>query len=201
MSAKIIKTDNFEFSKVNKLWANGQIKKYPTGKQASAVMPLLTKAQEQNNGWLSMAAIDYISTYLSIPVMRVLEVATFYSMYNLEEVGTHVIEICTTTPCWLRGSDEVLKAAENELGIKVGETTKDGEFTLREVECAGACVNAPVCAVHKVYYEDLNGENMRQIIKDFKAGKTPKAGPQNGRQTSAPIGGATTLKNFIGATE
>ncbi|MGY8986385.1 MAG: NADH-quinone oxidoreductase subunit NuoE [Sphingomonadales bacterium] len=201
MSAIIKEISSFMFSKENVKWAKGQITKYPKGKQASAVMPLLTKAQEQNNGWLTVAAIDYVATFLSMPVMRVMEVATFYSMYNLKEVGKHVIEICTTTPCWLRGSDEVVKAAEDELGIKVGETTKDFEFTLREVECAGACVNAPVCSVHNVYYEDLTGDNLRQIIKDFKDGKTPKAGPQNGRKTSEPIGGATTLKKITGIIE
>lgn len=199
MKAKITKTEAFEFTAENKKWADGQVAKYPDGRQASAVMPLLTRAQEQNGGWLTIPAIEYVADYLSMPVMRVMEVATFYSMYRLKPVGKHVIEICTTTPCWLRGSNEVVRAAENALGIKMGETTTDGEFTLLEIECAGACVNAPVAAIHKKYYEDLNAESMAAIIKALKAGEMPKAGPQIDRITSAPQGGPTTLNQKAGA--
>lgn len=189
----------FAFTVENKAWADTQIAKYPTGRQASAVMPLLTRAQEQSDGWLPVVAIEHVAEYLAMPVIRVMEVATFYSMYRLKPVGRHVIEICTTTPCWLRGSDEVVAAAKDELGIGFGETTDDGEITLLEVECAGACVNAPVCAIHRQYYEDLNADSMRAIIKALRGGKVPDAGPQIDRQTSAPVGGATTLDEFVNA--
>jgi NADH-quinone oxidoreductase E subunit len=197
MKAKISNVEKFTFTRENLLWAKKQIKKYPEGRQASAVMPLLTRAQEQHDGWLPMAAIVYVANMLEMPDMRVMEVATFYTMYNLNPVGKHVIEICTTTPCWLRGSDDVVAAAKDELGIGFGETTPDGVFTLLEVECAGACVNAPVCAIHTHYYEDLDAGSMRQLIKDLKAGKDLTPGPQVDRHLSAPAGGPTTLKEFM----
>ena len=197
MNARVKNGDDFAFTAANKKWAAGQITKYPEGRQESAVMPLLTRAQDQNAGWLSNAAIEHVAEFLGMPVIRVLEVATFYSMYNLKPVGKHVIEVCTTTPCWLRGSDAVVAAAKDELGIDFGETTGDGEFTLLEVECAGACVNAPVCAIHRKYYEDLDANSMRAIIRSLKDGKTPDAGPQIERQKSAPVGGPTTLKEMV----
>lgn len=197
MSARVKNAGEFAFTADNKKWAAGQIAKYPEGRQESAVMPLLTRAQDQNSGWLSTAAIEHVAEFLGMPVIRVLEVATFYSMYNLKPVGKHVIEICTTTPCWLRGSDAVVAAAREELGIDMGETTKDGEFTIMEVECAGACVNAPVCAIHRKYYEDLDGDSIRAIIRSLKEGNTPDAGPQIERQKSAPVGGPTTLKEMV----
>ncbi|MEE8295036.1 MAG: NADH-quinone oxidoreductase subunit NuoE [Sphingomonadales bacterium] len=197
MSAHLRNTEKFTFTSANEKWAKGQIKKYPKGRGQSAVMPLLTRAQEQNNGWLSIPAIEYVADYLGMAYIRVLEVATFYTMYNLRPVGKHVIEVCTTTPCWLRGSDDIVQACKDELGIGFNETTKDGEFTLLEVECAGACVNAPVCSVHHKYYEDLTAESMKNIIEAFRAGKTPRAGPQIDRQTSAPVGGASTLKEMV----
>ncbi|MCH7807409.1 MAG: NADH-quinone oxidoreductase subunit NuoE [Proteobacteria bacterium] len=193
MNAVIKNAGQFTFTPANEKWARGQIKKYPRGREQSAVMPLLTKAQEQNSGWLSQAGIEYVAEFLGMPMIRVLEVATFYSMYNLRPVGKTVIEVCTTTPCWLRGSDQIAAACREELGISFGETTADGEFTLLEVECAGACVNAPVCAIRNKYYEDLSAEKMKEIIRSFKAGQTPKAGPQIDRQTSAPVDGLTTL--------
>ena len=196
MSAALRDTETFAFSTANKKWADGQIKKYPDGKQASAVMPLLTRAQEQNHGWVSMAVIEYIGNYLDMPFMRVMEVATFYTMYNMKPVGKNVIEVCTTTPCWLRGSDDVVAACKDELGIGFGETTADGEFTLLEVECQGACVNAPVCAIHKRFYEDLDADSVRAIIKELKAGKVPEPGPQINRKNSAPMSGPTTLSAF-----
>ena len=198
MKAKITTAEAFAFNAKNKAWADGQIAKYPEGRQQSAVMPLLTCAQEQHGGWLTIPAIEYVADYLDMQVMRVMEVATFYSMYRLKPVGKHVIEICTTTPCWLRGSDDVVSAAEKALDIKMGETTADGEFTLLEVECAGACVNAPVAAIHKQYYEDLTASSMESIIAELKAGKTPKAGPQIDRVTSAPKGEITTLQSTEG---
>ena len=197
MSAVIKKTARFAFTPENENWANGQIKKYPKGREQSAVMPLLARAQAQNNNWLSQACIEYIASLLNMPMIRVLEVATFYSMYNLKPVGKHVIEVCTTTPCWLRGSDDIAEVCKDELGIGFGETTSDGEFTLMEVECAGACVNAPVCAIRHHYYEDLTPESMKKIIRTLKSGKNPKPGPRIDRKTSAPVGGLTTLKAFV----
>ncbi|HXV74558.1 MAG TPA: NAD(P)H-dependent oxidoreductase subunit E, partial [Sphingomonadales bacterium] len=140
--------------------------------------------------------LEYVGAYLNLPFIRVLEVATFYSMFNLKPVGEHLIEICTTTPCWLRGSADIVKACEDDLGISIGETTKDGQFTIREVECLGACVNAPVCMAHKKFYEDLTPETMTSLLRALRAGKAPKPGPQIARQTSAPVGGPTVLRDF-----
>ena len=161
------------------------IARYPEGRQQSALMPLLTLAQKQH-GWLPKAAMDYIAMLLSMAPVRVYEVATFYTMYNLEPVGRHVIEVCTTTPCWLRGSDAIVAACEKHLGITCGETTADGSFTLREVECLGACVNAPMCQVEETYYEDLTPESMVKLIETFERGEQPQPGPQNGRRSSEP---------------
>ncbi len=136
------------------------IARYPAGRQQSAVMPLLALAQRQNGGWLPKAAMDYVAGMLGMAPVRVYEVASFYTMYNLDPVGKNVIEVCTTTPCWLRGSDAIVEACEKHLGIGLGETTADGQFTLREAECLGACVNAPMCSIGEHYYEDLTPENV-----------------------------------------
>lgn len=165
------------------------IAKYPAGRQQSAVMPLLTLAQKQNANWLSKPAMDYVADMLGMPPVRVYEVASFYTMYNLQPVGKHMIEVCTTTPCWLRGSDDIVTACERRLGITLGETTRDGQFTLKEVECLGACVNAPMCAIGEHYYEDLTPQSMTKIIDDLTLGKEPKPGPQSGRKSSEPAGG------------
>jgi len=199
MNISVRNAEKFEFTPENLEWTQGQFAKYPEGRRQSAVMPLLTRAQEQNNGWVSVPVMEYIADLLDMPYIRVMEVATFYSMYNLKPVGRHVIEVCTTTPCWLRGSDDVVAACKAELGIGFGETTKDGEFTLLEVECAGACVNAPVIAYRKEYYEDLDGDSTRNFIKAIKSGEVPVSGPQNGRHNSAALGGPTTLKEFCNA--
>ncbi|VAV96564.1 NADH-ubiquinone oxidoreductase chain E [hydrothermal vent metagenome] len=197
MNISVRNAETFEFTPENMTWAEGQLKKYPQSRKQSAVMPLLTCAQEQNNGWISVPVMEYIADMLDMPYIRVQEVVTFYTMYNQKPVGRHVIEVCTTTPCWLRGSDDVVAACKDELGISFGETTDDGEFTLLEVECAGACVNAPVIAYRKEYYEDLDGETTRKFIKAIKGGEIPVAGPQTtDRHKSAPQGGPTTLKEF-----
>jgi NADH-quinone oxidoreductase E subunit len=185
---------DFAFTAENLERAKQIIAKYPPGKQASAVMPLLDLAQRQNDNWLPRAAMDYVADMLSMPRIRVYEVATFYTMYNLKPVGKHFVQVCTTTPCWLRGSDEVVKACKRKLGIDLGETTDDGQFTLIEVECLGACVNAPMVQINDDYFEDLDGPSTEALIDALKRGESPKAGPVNGRQTSAPIGGPTTLK-------
>jgi len=189
----------FAFTPENEAWARGQIAKYPPGRERSAILALLSRAQDQNAAWLSQEALEYVGTYLNLPFIRVLEVATFYSMFNLKPVGKHLIEICTTTPCWLRGSSDVVSACEQELGISIGETTKDGQFTLREVECLGACVNAPVCMAHKKFYEDLTPKSMKDILRSLKGGEIPKAGPQIARQASAPVGGPSVLKDMAKA--
>ena len=200
MTGKIHHTDNqpqgFAFTDANLIQVTEIIARYPAGKQQSAVMPLLTLAQKQNGGWLSKPAMDCVAHTLGMAPVRVYEVASFYTMYNLSQTGKHVIEICTTTPCWLRGSDDIVSACEKRLGIRLGETTKDAQFTLREVECLGACVNAPMCAVGPTYYEDLNPASVTALIDTLASGNKPKPGPQSGRVSSEPEGGATTLKEI-----
>ncbi|MDG1707533.1 MAG: NADH-quinone oxidoreductase subunit NuoE [Emcibacteraceae bacterium] len=196
MSMNIKDAEKFEFNAENIEWTKSQLAKYPDNRKQSCVMPFLTRAQEQNHGWVSIPVMEYVAEFLEMPYIRVHEVATFYSMYNLKPVGKHVIEVCTTTPCWLRGSDDVVNACKTELGIGFGETTDDGEYTLLEVECAGACVNAPVIAYKEEYYEDLDDASTRNFIRDLKAGKELKPGPQNGRFKSCPLGGPTSLKDL-----
>lgn len=181
--------ENFSFTKENLEKARQIVARYPAGRQQSAVMPLLTLAQKQNRNWLPKAAMDYVADMLGMAPVRVYEVATFYTMYNLEPVGTYMIEVCTTTPCWLRGSDAIVAACEKKLGIKMGETTPDGQFTLKEAECLGACVNAPMCQVGEHYYEDLTPDNVGKIIDALALGQQPKPGPQSGRKSSEPMEG------------
>lgn len=187
---------DFVFTPENLLEANTIIAKFPAGRQQSAVLPLLALAQKQNNNWLPKTAMDYVAAMLDMAPVRVYEVASFYTMYNLEPVGKHLLQICTTTPCWLRGSDDIVAACEKHLGINIGETTPDGEFTLREVECLGACVNAPMCQVGSFggdddYFEDLTPESVVQLIDSLSRGETPKAGPQSGRRSSEPVANGT----------
>lgn len=190
-------SERFEFSAENMKKAKAFIARYPEGRQRSAVMPLLDLAQRQNGGWLPDGAVDTIAEILGMAPIRVLEVVTFYSMYKQQPVGKHQINVCTTTPCWLRGSDEIVGACKKALGIEVGETTPDGEFTLAEVECAGACVNAPVVEIGDEYYEDLDAESMTRIIEALKRGEKPASGSQTGRQTSAPEGGPQVLTGDV----
>jgi len=185
---------SFAFTAENIEKAKKIIAKYPKGKEASAVMPLLTLAQKQHNNWLPKVAMDVVAEMLDMPPIRVYEVASFYTMYNLVPVGKHLVELCTTTPCWLRGSDDIVKACEKHLGVEIGGTTKDGAFTLKEAECLGACVNAPMLQADDKFYEDLTPENVVKLLDDLKAGKAPKAGSLSGRVSSEPKAGATTLK-------
>lgn len=187
---------SFEFTPENLKEAKKIIAKYPKGKQQSALMPLLTLAQKQHHNWLPRVAMDYVAHMLEVPPMRAYEVATFYTMYNLKPVGTHLIEVCTTTPCWLRGSDEIVKACQQELGIGIGETTPDGKFTLVEAECLCACVNAPVTQIGHHYYEDLTPTTVRDLIRTLKHGEEPKPGPQSARKNCEPSGGLTTLTDL-----
>ena len=173
--------------------AKAHIAKYPDGRQASAVMPLLDLAQRQNGGWISREAMAYIAEMLEMAEIRVYEVATFYTMYNLEPVGKYLVQLCRTTPCWLRGANDLLAVCKEELGVGTGETTEDGLFTLIEVECLGACVNAPMVQINDDYFEDLTAAQMREILSMLRRGEKPSPGPQNGRQSSAPDTGMTTL--------
>ena len=156
----------FAFTLENAERAKAIIAKYPPGRQASALMPLLWLAQQQNGNWLPRAAMEAVADQLSMPRVKAYEVATFYSMYNLHPVGKHFIEICTTTPCWLRGSDGIVDACRNKLGIELGQTTADGQFTIVEVECLGACVNAPMVQIGEHYYEDLTRSEERRVGKE-----------------------------------
>lgn len=188
--------ERFEFTPENLAKAKAHIAKYPPGRQASAVLPLLDLAQRQHDNWLPRAAMDYVADMLDMAHIRVYEVATFYSMFNLRPVGRHFFQICTTTPCWLRGSDEVVKACEHKLGIGIGETTPDGQFTLTEVECLGACVNAPIIQVNDDFYEDLDGAATGKLIDALRRGEVPAPGSARHRQTSGPEGGPMTLKDL-----
>ena len=184
----------FTFSPANAKLAKVHIAKYPGGRQHSAVMPLLDLAQRQNEGWLTREAMDSVAAMLDMPFMRVYEVATFYTMYNLNPVGRHHIEVCTNVPCWLRGCDGVVEVCRRILGIDFGETSEDGMFTLSEVECQGACVNAPMMKIGDDFYEDLDADSTESILSLLKSGGTPRPGPQNGRKGCEPAGGLTTLK-------
>jgi NADH-quinone oxidoreductase E subunit len=195
ITATVEQPGSFAFTPENIKQAQKIIARYPKGKQASAVMPLLALAQKQHDNWLPKVAMDVIAEMLGMPPIRVYEVATFYSMYNLAPQGKHVVEICTTTPCWLRGSNEVVEACEKKLGISLGETTADGQFTIKRAECLGACVNAPMAQIGEKFYEDLTPENIVKLLDTLRRGEAPKPGSQSGRHSSEPQGGATTLKN------
>jgi len=185
--------ESFEFTSENLDRAKAHIAKYPPGRQASAVLPLLWIAQEQNGGWLPQAAMDAVAGMLGMAPIRVYEVATFYTMFNLRPVGRYLLQVCATTPCWLRGSDEVVRVCEQKLGIGVGGTTKDGLFTLVEVECLGACVNAPILQVNNDFYEDLDGTRTEALLDALRGGNPPPPGSLAGRHGSEPVGGRTTL--------
>ena len=185
--------ETFAFSSENADKAKAIIAKYPPRFQASAVMPLLDLAQRQNDGWLPKAAMDHVAEMLQMPPIRVYEVATFYTMYNLKPVGKHHIQVCTNLPCWLRGSDVVVGACKRTLAIDFGVTTEDGMFTLSEVECLGACVNAPMMQINDDYYEDLDSDTTEKILSTLKSGGRLKPGSQIGRHTCEPAGGLTTL--------
>ena len=175
------------------------LKRYPEGKQASAVIPLLYVAQRQmgrltGSAWVPRVAMDVIAARLSMPPIRVYEVATFYFMFNMKPIGRHHLQLCGTTPCMLRGSDDVLRACKDAGGLKgVGDTSANGLFTLTEVECLGACVNAPILQIDDDYYEDLDYESTVKLLEAFKRGERPKPGSAIGRQASAPAGEQTVL--------
>ena len=190
---------SFAFTAENNNKARLIVGRYPPGRQMSAIIPLLDLAQRQiaaeteTQGWLPIPVIEYVARYLGMPNIRAYEVATFYTMFNLAPVGRFHVQVCGTTPCMLRGSDDVLAACHAK-GLKKGHTTEDGLFTLTEVECLGVCVNAPMVQINDDNYEDLTAESMTAILEVLAKGETPKPGPQVTRQTSCPEGGPTTLE-------
>ena len=190
-----VQPPSFEFTGENRVWADKQIQKYPPGRQASAIIPLLWQAQKQNGYWLPKPAIEKVAEQLGMPLIRALEIATFYTMFNLEPVGRFHVQLCGTTPCMLRGSEELKNVLRRVIG-EAHHVSTDGTFSWIEVECLGACVNAPMVQINADYYEDLSTASFTRILDEFAAGRTPKPGPQIERQLSAPVGGPTTLKSF-----
>lgn len=188
---------SFEFTPENLAWANAQIAKYPEGRQASAVIPLLWQAQKQHQYWLPKPAIEKVAEMLGMPYIRVLEIATFYTMFNLEPVGRYFIQMCGTTPCVLRGSDDIKAVLERRVGPQ-RKVSADGNFSWLEVECLGACCNAPMVQINDDYYEDLTAENFEKLLEDIAAGRPVRIGSQTGRRTSEPAGKLTTLTTLYG---
>ena len=193
--------EGFAWTDANAKAAAEIVARYPAGRQRSAVIPLLDLAQRQvgaeteTQGWLPIPVMEFVGRELDLPYVQVLEVATFYTMFNLAPVGRFHVQVCGTTPCMLRGSDDVLNACYKR-GLKKGNTTEDGLFTLTEVECLGACANAPMVQINDDNYEDLTEDSMGAILDALASGQTPKPGPQIDRQTSCPVGGPTTLKKM-----
>jgi len=183
---------SFAFTPENLEWAKTRIAKYPPGREQSAVIPILWKAQEQCGGWLPQKAMEATAALLGMAKIRVLEVATFYTMFNLSPVGKFHVQLCGTTPCMLRGSEDLKSVCRRMIGEQ-DHVSNEGRFSWTEVECLGACVNAPMVQINYDYYEDLTAESLMHILNDMSAGKTPKPGPQVDRLNSAPIGGQTTL--------
>jgi len=176
----------FEFTRENLELASNILKKYPEGRKKSAVMPLLYLAQNQNNNWIPLAALKYIGNFLSIPYVNVYEIATFYTMYNLAPVGKYFIQVCTTSPCLLRGANEIVKTCQNKISKNKDTISENGLCSWTEVECLGACVNAPMIQVNNDYYEDLDRTNMEKILDSFMEGKPLEPGSYRGRKSSAP---------------
>ena len=192
-----VQPESFAFTPENAAWAEKQIAKYPEGRQASAVLSLLWRAQKQNAYWLPKPAIEDVARMLDMPYIRVLEIATFYSMFNLAPVGRFFIQMCGTTPCQLQGSDAIKAVLEQRIGPQ-RKVTADGTFSWLEVECLGACCNAPMVQINDDYYEDLTPENFNRLLDDLAAGRPVHIGSQIGRKTSEPVGGLTSLSTFYG---
>ena len=188
---------SFAFTAENRSWAEQEIAKYPPGRQASAIIALLWRAQDQCGGWLPEAAIRAVGDQLGLAHIRALEVATFYTMFNLAPVGRTYVQLCGTTPCVLRGAGDLKAVCRRRIGDEQ-HISSDGQFSWIEVECLGACVNAPMVQINADYYEDLTAESFEKILDEFAAGRTPKPGPQIDRQLSAPAGGPTPLKSPAG---
>ncbi|MGO9133466.1 MAG: NADH-quinone oxidoreductase subunit NuoE [Methylovirgula sp.] len=192
-----VQPESFSFTPENQAWCEKEMGKYPPGRQASAVVPLLWKAQKQNDYWLPRKAIEKVADMLGMPFIRVLEVATFYTMFNLSPVGKFYIQFCGTTPCVLAGADAIKQVLERRIGAQ-GHVTADGLFSWLEVECLGACCNAPMVQINDDYYEDLTAENFEKLLDDLAAGRSVKTGSQSGRLTSEPAGGLTSLTSLYG---
>ena len=183
----------FSFSPAGLEQVGRMVAQYPAGRQASAVIPVLDLAQRECGGWLPRAAMDEVARILDMAPIRVYEVATFYTMFSLRPRGKYLLQVCTTTPCWLRGSDAVMTACREITGVAPGDVSPDGLFSTMEVECLGACVNAPVIQVNDDFYEDLDAASTRKLLEALRRGETPPMGPQIDRLTSAPVGGRNTL--------
>ena len=192
LAAPSLQPKSFAFSADNLTWAEKEMTKYPEGRQASAVIALLWRAQAQSGGWLPEVAIRYVADFLGMAHIRVLEIATFYTMFNLEPVGRFYVQVCGTTPCMLRGAEDLKALCRKRIG-EAGRVSADGMFSWIEVECLGACVNAPMLQINEDNYEDLTPDILNRIFDDLAAGRSLKPGPQIDRQCSAPIGGPTTL--------
>ena len=202
MSLKKISKDqppDFKFNDKNLDKAQKIIKNYPEGKQQSAVMSLLYLVQKQNNNWIPLVAMKYIAKFLSMPYIKVYEVATFYTMYNLSPVGKYFFQICTTTPCMIRGAYDIVKACKEKISDKENEISKDKTCSWTEVECLGACINAPMMQINDDYYEDLNKEKTEKIINQIQSGENPKPGSYRGRVNSEPENNRKTLLNIKNA--
>jgi NADH-quinone oxidoreductase E subunit len=189
----VVQPESFSFNPENLDRARAHIAKYPAGRQQSAVLPLLDLAQRQSGGWLPLAAMHAVAELLDMPRIRVYEIATFYTMFNLRPVGRWLLQVCTTTPCWLRGSDDIIAVCKQKLGIEIGGTTEDGQFTLVEVECLGACVNAPILQVNDDFYEDLDGPKTEELLGALSVNRQPPIGSVIGRQGAMAASGKTTL--------
>lgn len=194
---------SFEFTADNIKRAENIVAKYPEGRQKSALLPLLDIAQRQNGGWLSTPTIEYVANYLSLPYIRAHEVASFYTMFNLKPVGKYHIQICGTTPCWLCGSDDITKNFEKETGAKKGGTSEDGLFTITEVECLGACTNAPMVQINDDYHENLTKETVQDLVAKMKSGKVPAASAKKAAPTkkAADTKKAASAKRTTGTTK
>ncbi len=189
--------ESFAFTPDNAAWAKKEIAKYPEGRQASAVIALLWRAQKQNSYWLSRPAIEVVGNMLDMPYIRVLEVATFYTMFNLAPVGRFHVQLCGTTPCMLCGAGAIKQVCHDKIGDP-GQRTVDGVYSWVEVECLGACCNAPMVQINNDYYEDLNPQNFTKLLDDLVAGRPVAKGSQTGRMGSEPVGGLTSLKSLYG---
>jgi NADH-quinone oxidoreductase subunit E len=189
-----VQPDSFSFTPENLVWAKAQLGKYPPGKQASAVIPVMWRAQEQNDGWVSEPAIRYVAELVGMPFIRAYEIATFYTMFQLAPVGRkgHV-QVCGTTPCMLRGAGALIEVCRRRIAPEPHRLSADGDFSWEEVECLGACVNAPMVEIFKDTYEDLTAESFERILEELAAGRQPRPGPLVDRHFSAPLGGPTTL--------
>ena len=189
---------DFAFTAETMAEAEKVMARYPEGRRASATLALLDLAQRQNGGWLPGEAIEYVANLLDLAPIRVHEVASFYTMFNKAPVGRHFVQVCTTTPCWLCGSDDITRACLDSLGIGLGETTEDGAFTVVEVECLGACVNAPMMQINDDYFEDLDAGSTEAVLDALKNGEAPETGPQSDRKGCEPAGGLTSLTEIEG---